>query len=153
MLDVQTQEHGYTECYTPYIVNGDTLRGTGQLPKFEGDLFAGLSACQRFDLILCNPPYVNAASMAALPPEFRAEPSIALSGGLDGMDFIRRLIDEARARLTGHGLLVIEIGHEADHFEAAFPDLEFTWLAVTAGDRMIVAVTCRALAARTARRA
>jgi ribosomal protein L3 glutamine methyltransferase len=119
----------------------------------EGDLFSGLSARQQFDLILCNPPYVNAASMASLPAEFRAEPPIALAGGPDGMDFVRHLMSEAPARLTRHGALVIEIGHEADHFEAAFPDLEFAWLPVAAGERMIVALTRRALAGRTARRA
>jgi len=119
----------------------------------RGDLFAGLGDGERFDLVLCNPPYVNAGSMAALPPEFRAEPELALAGGADGMDFVRRLVDEAPARLTGHGVLVVEIGHEADHFEAAFPDLEFAWLPVAAGDRMIVAITRRALAERAARRA
>lgn len=118
----------------------------------QGDLFAGLAAGERFDLILCNPPYVNAASMAALPPEFLAEPQIALAGGTDGMDFVRRLLDEAPARLNPRGLLVLEIGHEAEHFEAAFPDLEFAWLPVTAGERMIVAATRRALDARAARR-
>jgi ribosomal protein L3 glutamine methyltransferase len=118
----------------------------------QGDLFGGLVAGERFDLILCNPPYVNAASMAALPPEFLAEPQIALAGGADGMDFVRRLFDEAPARLNAHGLLVLEIGHEAEHFEAAFTDLEFAWLPVTAGERMIVAVTRRALGARGARR-
>lgn len=118
----------------------------------QGDLFAGLAAGECFDLILCNPPYVNAASMAALPPEFLAEPQIALAGGTDGMDFVRRLLDEAPARLNPRGLLVLEIGHEAEHFEAAFPDLEFAWLPVTAGERMIVAATRRALDARAARR-
>jgi len=118
----------------------------------RGDLFAGLPRGERFDLILCNPPYVNAASMAALPPEFRAEPQTALAGGTDGMDFVRRLIDEAPARLNPRGLLVLEIGHEAEHFEAAFPDLEFAWLPVAAGEQMIVAVTRQALDTRAARR-
>lgn len=117
----------------------------------RSDLFDELAG-ERFDLILCNPPYVNAASMAGLPPEFRAEPQLALAGGIDGMDFVRRLIDEAPEHLERDGLLLVEIGHEAEHFEAAFPDLEFAWLPVTAGERMIVAVTRSALAARAARR-
>lgn len=117
----------------------------------EGDLFAGLAG-ERFDLILCNPPYVNAGSMAELPAEFRAEPQMALAGGDDGMDFIRRLLDQAEAHLTPAGLLLVEIGHEAPYFEAAFPDLGFAWLPVSAGEQMIVATTRRALAARSTRR-
>ncbi|MBU6503861.1 MAG: 50S ribosomal protein L3 N(5)-glutamine methyltransferase, partial [Burkholderiales bacterium] len=78
----------------------------------------------RYDLILCNPPYVNAQSMAALPAEYRAEPALALAGGADGMDFIRQLLRDAPAHLSAHGVLVLEIGHERDHFEAAFPQLE-----------------------------
>ncbi len=117
----------------------------------RGDLFEALPD-ESFDLILCNPPYVNDASMAALPPEFLAEPRIALAGGVDGMDFVRRLLDEAPAHLSENGVLLLEIGHEADHFEAAFPTLDFAWLPVTAGDRMIALITRQALEERLASR-
>ncbi len=121
------------------------LHGLGERIRLvQADLFDGLTG-ERFDLILCNPPYVNARSMAALPPEFAAEPASALAGGDDGMDFIRRLIAAAPAHLTGEGMLIVEVGHEADHFEAAFPQLEFAWLAVAAGERMIAAIGRNAL--------
>jgi ribosomal protein L3 glutamine methyltransferase len=90
------------------------------------------------DLILCNPPYVNAESMAALPAEYRAEPSIALAGGADGMDFVRGLLRDAPAHLAPRGALVIEIGHERAHFEAAFPALQPLWLATSAGDDQVL---------------
>ena len=97
----------------------------------QGDGFE--SAPGPYDLILCNPPYVNATSMAALPPEFQAEPALALAGGKDGMDFVRRLIQQARAHLSPHGVLVLEIGHEREHFEAAFAHLSPIWLDCSAG--------------------
>ncbi len=99
----------------------------------QGDGLAAVGdAC--YDLILCNPPYVNAQSMAALPPEYRAEPEIALDGGPDGMDFVRTLLRDAPAHLNAHGVLVLEIGHEREHFERAFPRLEPVWLPTSAGD-------------------
>jgi ribosomal protein L3 glutamine methyltransferase len=100
-----------------------------------------------YDLILCNPPYVNAASMAALPPEFRAEPELALAGGTDGMDFIRALFAQAPAHLTADAVLVLEIGHERAHFEAAFPALEVAWLPTQATDDAVLLVTRAALVA------
>lgn len=102
-----------------------------------GDLYQPV-ASERFDLIVSNPPYVNGASIAALPPEFRHEPQAALAGGADGMDLVRRIVDGARPRLNAGGLLVIEIGHEADHFEAAFPGLEFGYLPTAGTDRAVV---------------
>ncbi|MDP4299268.1 50S ribosomal protein L3 N(5)-glutamine methyltransferase [Leptothrix discophora] len=98
-----------------------------------------------YDLILCNPPYVNARSMAALPPEFRAEPEMALAGGEDGMDFIRQLLRDAPARLSDIGVLVIEIGHERPHFEAAFPRLPAVWLETSAGADQVLLLTRDAL--------
>ena len=74
-----------------------------------------------YDLILCNPPYVNARSMAALPAEYRAEPALALAGGDDGMDLVRRILRDAPAHLSDDAVLVLEIGHERAHFERAFP--------------------------------
>ncbi len=103
-----------------------------------------------FDLILCNPPYVNADSMAALPPEFRAEPDMALSGntagGTDGMDFIRPLLLQAPAHMTADAVLVLEIGHERPFFEAAFATLDVVWLTTSAGDDQVLLVTREALA-------
>jgi ribosomal protein L3 glutamine methyltransferase len=104
-----------------------------------------------FDLMLCNPPYVNAQSMAALPPEYHAEPALALSGnalgGTDGMDFIRQLFKDAPAQLSEKGVLVLEIGNEQAHFEAAFPGLEVVWLDTSAGEDQVLLVTRAALIA------
>jgi ribosomal protein L3 glutamine methyltransferase len=98
-----------------------------------------------YDLILCNPPYVNASSMAALPEEYRHEPALALAGGEDGMDLVRRIIDEAAAKLTDIGVLVLEVGNERRHFEAAFRRLEAAWLETSAGDDTVLLVTREAL--------
>jgi ribosomal protein L3 glutamine methyltransferase len=99
----------------------------------------GLAAADgRYDLILCNPPYVNQDSMAALPPEYRAEPALALAGGVDGMDFVRTLLAQAAAHLQPQGVLVLEIGHERPHFEAAFPALQPLWLNTSAGDDQVL---------------
>ncbi|HEY1102144.1 MAG TPA: 50S ribosomal protein L3 N(5)-glutamine methyltransferase [Burkholderiaceae bacterium] len=106
----------------------------------------GLAEAQGpYDLILCNPPYVNAASMAALPAEYQAEPVLALAGGSDGMDFIRQLLADAPARLAPGGVLVLEIGNERAHFEAAFPTLETVWLDTSAGDEQVLLLTREAL--------
>jgi ribosomal protein L3 glutamine methyltransferase len=110
----------------------------------HGDLWAPLAG-ERFDLIVCNPPYVNADSMAALPPEFRSEPQAALGGGADGMDLVRSILEGAASHLTAGGLLVLEIGHEAAHFVAAFPRLEFAWVTTEGGDDRIVLVERDAL--------
>ncbi len=103
-----------------------------------------------FDLILCNPPYVNAASMAALPPEYQAEPLIALdgniAGGQDGMDFIRKLLQDAPAQMSENAVLVLEIGNERENFEAAFPALEVVWLECNAGADQVLLITRPALA-------
>lgn len=93
-----------------------------------------------YDLILCNPPYVNAQSMTALPAEYRAEPELALAGGADGMDFIRRLFADAPAHMSESAVLVLEIGNERPHFEAAFPQLEVMWLPTSAGEDQVLLV-------------
>jgi len=98
-----------------------------------------------FDLILCNPPYVNAQSMADLPAEFKAEPELALAGGMDGMDFIRTLLRDAPAHMSEHAVLVLEIGHERPYFEAAFPTLDVVWLSTSAGDDQVLLITREAL--------
>ena len=110
----------------------------------QGD---GLAAAPgRHDLILCNPPYVNEQSMHALPPEYRVEPALALAGGVDGMDFVRALLRDAAAHLSQGGVLVLEIGHERAHFEAAFPRLEALWLSTSAGDDQVLLLQRDALA-------
>ena len=98
-----------------------------------------------WDLILCNPPYVNATSMAALPAEYQAEPELALAGGSDGMDFIRALLAAAPAVMSERAVLVLEIGNERAHFEAAFPLLEAIWLETSAGDDQVLLATREAL--------
>ena len=111
----------------------------------------GLSALPGpFDLILCNPPYVCQASMNALPAEYRAEPELALAGGQDGMDFVRGLFKDAPSRMSRDAVLVLEIGHEAEHFVAAFSTLEFVWLETSAGDDQVLLVTREALTASQA---
>lgn len=108
----------------------------------------GLANCPGpWDLVLCNPPYVNAQSMAALPAEYRAEPELALAGGTDGMDFVRALLRDLPARLSPHGVLVLEIGNERAHFEAAFPQFEAVWLSTSAGDDQVLLLTADALRA------
>ncbi|WP_332738955.1 50S ribosomal protein L3 N(5)-glutamine methyltransferase [Hydrogenophaga sp.] len=112
----------------------------------------GLKNCPGpWDLVLCNPPYVNARSMAALPPEYRAEPALALdgntAGNVDGMDFVRQLIRDIPRRLKPQGVLVLEIGNEREHFEAAFPHLETVWLATSAGDDQVLLLTLDSLLA------
>jgi len=104
----------------------------------QGNGFA--AAPGTFDLILCNPPYVNATSMDALPAEFKAEPAVALQGGRDGMDFIRTLIRQARAHLSPIGLLVLEIGHEYGHFHRAFPRLPVVGLPTSLGDEQVLLI-------------
>ena len=110
----------------------------------------GLSSVKGpYDLILCNPPYVNAGSMAKLPAEYRAEPEMALASGTDGMDFTRALFAALRAEpdrfMSEDAVLVLEIGNERANFERAFPDLAVTWLPTSAGDDQLLLVTRDAL--------
>ena len=98
-----------------------------------------------WDLIICNPPYVNASSMAALAPEYRAEPVLALAGGSDGMDFISQLLRDAPARMSQDAVLVLEIGNERKFFEARFAQLPVFWLETSAGEDQVLLVTREAL--------
>ncbi len=117
---------------------------TPRIRLIESD---GLTTCEGpYDLVLCNPPYVNAESMATLPAEFRAEPALALAGGADGMDFVRQLLRDLPSRLSPHGVLVLEIGHERAHFEAAFPRLNPVWLDTSAGGDDVLLLTRKNLA-------
>lgn len=129
-------------------INVDRHRLDSRITLVESD---GLAACAGlYDLILCNPPYVNAASMAALPAEFRAEPGLALDGnrdgGSDGMDFIRGLIQNAARHMSENAVLVLEIGNERENFERAFPTLEPLWFETSSGADQVLLLTREQLA-------
>ena len=100
---------------------------------------------ERYDLILCNPPYVNSSCMAALPAEYLAVPELALAGGSDGMDLVRQLLRDAPSRMSDDAVLVLEIGNEREHFERAFPRLEAYWLDTSAGHDQVLLLTRPAL--------
>ena len=102
----------------------------------ESDLFAALGD-ERYDVIVSNPPYVTDSSMQALPPEYRHEPALALAGGDDGLDIVRRILQQGKRHLTRHGLLLVEVGPERETLEATYPDLEFTWLDAGAEDASV----------------
>ena len=128
-------------------INVERHRLGKRIAVVESDLFAALAAPAHgpYDLILCNPPYVNTQSMAALPPEYRAEPALALAGGADGMDLVRRILREAPPHMSTDAVLVLEIGNERGHFEHAFRRLEVAWLETSAGDDQVLLVTREAL--------
>ena len=131
VAQINVQKHGLQERIT--LVASDGLAA----PE--------LTALGPFDLIVCNPPYVNRKSMADLPPEYRAEPAMALDGNLDGgsdgMDFVRSLLQSVAAHLNPQGVLVLEIGNERPYFEAAFPSLEVIWLETSAGEDQVLLLT------------
>ena len=102
----------------------------------QSDLFANLGERQ-YDLIVSNPPYVDAEAMRGLPDEYRHEPQLALASGDEGLDAVCEILRDAGRHLAPEGLLVVEIGHNRDALEQAFPDLEFTWLDVSAGDEYV----------------
>jgi ribosomal protein L3 glutamine methyltransferase len=134
-----------TDALAVARINVDKQGLAERITLHQGDGLAAVTG-RRYDAILCNPPYVDDAAMRALPAEYRAEPRIALAGGSDGMDFIRTLIARAPDHLTVHGVLVLEIGHERGHFEAAFPTLESVWLPTSAGEDQVLLFTREALA-------
>ena len=120
-------------------INVDRHALADRIQLIESD---GLAACPGpYDLIVCNPPYVNAASMAALPAEFRAEPALALAGGEDGMDFIRALFHNAVQHMSENAVLVLEIGNERENFERAFPALTPLWFETSAGSDQVLLLT------------
>jgi ribosomal protein L3 glutamine methyltransferase len=102
----------------------------------ESDLFTKLGK-KKYDIIISNPPYVDAESVAALPQEYLHEPILALGSGHDGLDATRIILKEAARHLTENGVLIVEIGHNREILEAAYPDLPFTWLDVSAGDQFV----------------
>lgn len=107
-----------------------------RIHSIQSDLFSALSDRQ-YDLIISNPPYVNAESMAKLPEEYRHEPNLALASGDDGLDATRTILRHAAQHLTDDGLLIVEIGHNRDSLEQAFPNIAFTWLDTSAGDEFV----------------
>jgi ribosomal protein L3 glutamine methyltransferase len=125
-------------------INVDKHQLGARIQVLKSDLFAQLPGA--YDLIVCNPPYVNSQSMARLPEEYRHEPALALAGGEDGMDLVRRIVAEAAAHLSPQGVLVLEIGNERRHFEHAFRRLEVAWLETSAGDDQVLLLTREALA-------
>lgn len=116
--------------------NVDAYNLHERITLIESDLFDALDG-KCYDLIVSNPPYVDAAAMASLPAEYRHEPQLALAGGRAGIDLVRRIIDRARSRLNPGGLLVVEIGHNRAALEAEFPDLALTWLETSAGSDLV----------------
>jgi ribosomal protein L3 glutamine methyltransferase len=111
-----------------------------QITAIQSDMFAALKG-KTYDLIISNPPYVDAPSMAKLPIEYRNEPQIALGSGDAGLDHTHTILREAAKHLNDEGILVVEIGHNRDALEAAYPDIEFTWLQVESGDQFVFLLT------------
>jgi ribosomal protein L3 glutamine methyltransferase len=118
-----------------------------RITLIESDLYAKVPE-RKYDLIVTNPPYVNAASMTKLPQEYLREPQLALAGGADGMDLIRKIVAGAAERLTENGILIVEVGNERAFAEAAFSNLELTWVSTSAGDDMVFLVTADQLKSR-----
>ena len=124
--------------------NVDEYQLQERINLVESDLYTQLPL-RKYDLIISNPPYVNSGSMSKLPQEYLREPQLALAGGEDGMDLVRKIVAGAAERLTPEGVLVVEIGNERAFAEAAFPELELTWLTTSAGDDMVFLVTAEQL--------
>ncbi len=124
-------------------INVDRHRLGPRITLRRSDLLDDVGA--PYDLIVCNPPYVNSQSMAELPAEYRHEPALALAGGDDGMDLVRRIVRDAPRHMTPEAVLVLEIGHERAHFEHAFRRLEVAWLPTSGGDDRVLLATRDAL--------
>lgn len=124
-------------------INVDRHKLGKRITLVKSDLLNELAG--PYDLIVCNPPYVNAQSMRELPKEYLHEPQLALAGGDDGMDLVRRIVKDAPSRMSDIGVLVLEIGNERAHFEHAFRKLEVAWLETSAGDDQVLLVTRDAL--------
>lgn len=120
--------------------NVETYGLTARLHLHASDLFANLAG-RRYDLIISNPPYVDAEAVATLPPEYRHEPTMALGSGDDGLDMTRRILDSAADFLNPHGVLVVEIGHNQEALQQAYPHLPFVWLPTSSGDGFVFLLT------------
>jgi ribosomal protein L3 glutamine methyltransferase len=114
-----------------------------RVSAIESDLFSAFEASdkQSFDLIVSNPPYVDADDLAKMPDEYSHEPDLALASGDDGLDFTRRLLREAANYLTEQGVLIVEVGNSSVALEKAFPQVPFTWLEFTEGDGGVFVLT------------
>ena len=133
-----------TEALAVARINVERHGLVQRITLLQSDLLSALRG--PYDLILCNPPYVNSQSMLELPPEYQCEPAHALAGGDDGMDLVRNILREAPKHMTADAVLVLEIGNERAHFERAFRKLEVAWLETSAGDDQVLLVTRDALA-------
>ena len=123
--------------------NVDRHSLSSQVELLNGDLWDALPEPNEdnlFDLIICNPPYVNAASMNTLPAEYHAEPELALAGGEDGMDIIRRILSQAPDYLSERGAILLEIGNEYENFKKAFPQIPVIWMEVSAGEEQVLLI-------------
>ena len=116
--------------------NVDDYGLNDRIELIESNLFENLKG-RKYDLIISNPPYVDAESVASLPKEYLHEPELALGSGIDGLDATRTILKHAAEHLTENGILIVEIGHNRDALETAFPKLPFTWLDVSAGDEFV----------------
>jgi len=128
-----------TEALDVAAINVRNYDLMDRINLIHSDLFTGLQG-KKYDLIISNPPYVNAPSMATLPEEYGHEPSIALAGGVDGLDIVRRIFEGAAHYLTEDGLLIMEIGHNQAELELAFPQLPCTWLETGEGDQFVLMI-------------
>lgn len=120
--------------------NREKLGLTGQVDFFQGDLFEPVGD-RSYDLIISNPPYVDAQDMASLPAEYRHEPRMALEAGEDGLDVVRRILREAVHHLNPNGVLIVEVGNSQAHVERTWPQVPFTWLAFEHGEDGVFLLT------------
>lgn len=125
-----------TEALEVSQINVAEYELSSRIQLIQSNLFDKLDG-KKYDIIISNPPYVDADSVAALPEEYLHEPKLALGSGNDGLDATREILKQAAAHLTPHGILIVEIGHNRDVLEAAYPDLPFTWLEVSSGDEFV----------------
>ena len=133
-----------TDALAVARINVDKHGLAKRIALLESDLFSAVRG--PYDLIICNPPYVNAQSMQTLPAEYQAEQALALAGGDDGMKLVRTILREAAKHMTVDAVLVLEVGNERPHFEHAFRRLEVAWLETSAGDDQVLLVSRDALA-------
>jgi len=129
--------------------NVDAYQLGNRIRLVRSDLLTELAG-RRYDLIICNPPYVTAEAMANLPAEYRREPPLALGSGEDGLEVIRRLLDTAAGHLTPEGLLLVEVGHNRHLADAAFPDISFNWIDTPSGEGKVFLISRADLIATTA---
>lgn len=125
-------------------INVEQYGLASRIRLLKSDLFSAVEA-EHYDLIVANPPYVDAPSVAALPSEYQHEPSLALGSGEDGLDATRVILENASKLLNPLGVLVVEIGHNREVLEPQYPELPFTWLDTASGDGFVFLLTCEEL--------